>query len=300
MRIWACILFFAAALGCSHRVLPAAAPDAPAAEPAVVAPADTVMVPDTSARMKEVYAALDAKLDEYVASMNFIPVEDKYQECDFLIGSVSDSLIRNHIAAHLFEKFQSSNVMGDEAVAIYLVDNWFVPGRVAFKDYSSLAAARVFADFNRQSLIGMKAPSLEAFTPAGGPAVQALADGRLKVLFIYDTSCATCKFESALLEEYFSEYKGVAFDFIAFYAGSDAAAWQQWRSTHFAGLYKEDSPITIKDFWDPEVESDFQRKYGVLSTPRMFLIDEDGTIIGRRLDPPALRQLLEIINAGAE
>ena len=290
-------MFFAAALGCSHRVLPAAS--AVPAAPATVS-ADTVAVQDTSAKMKEVYAALDAKLDEYVASLNYIPVEEKTAECDFLINSVSDSLVRNHVAVHLFEKFQSSNLMGDEAVAIYLVDNWFVPGKVAFPDYSGLATARIFADFNRQSLLGMKAPSLEAFTPAGGSAVEALADGHLKVLFIYDTSCATCKFESALLEEYFKEYKGVPFDFIAFYAGADAAAWEQWRNTHFTGLYKEGSVITIKDFWDPEVESDFQRKYGVLSTPRMFLIDDDGTILGRRLDPAALRQLLEIINAGTE
>ena len=174
-------MFFAAALGCSHKVLPAATP----AEPAV---ADTMAVQDTSAKMKEVYAALDAKLDEYVASLNYIPVEEKTAECDFLINSVSDSLVRNHVAVHLFEKFQSSNLMGDEAVAIYLVDNWFVPGKVAFPDYSGLATARIFADFNRQSLLGMKAPSLEAFTPAEGSAVEALADGRLKVLFIYDTS----------------------------------------------------------------------------------------------------------------
>ena len=290
MRYWSCILFCLAALGCSHKVLPAAA----ATETTAVA--DTVAVQDTSSRMKEVYAALDAKLDDYITSMSFIPVEEKYQECDFLIGSVSDSLVRNHIAVHLYEKFQSSNLMGDEAVAIYLTDNWFVPGKVAFPDYASFATARVFADFNRQSLLGMQAQSLMAYTPAGGAAIEALpADGRMKVLFIYDTSCATCKFESALLEEYFSGYSGTPFDFIAFYAGSDAAAWQQWRDTHFSCLKNADSVISIKDFWDPEVESDFQRKYGVLSTPRMFLIDGDGVILGRRLDPPTLRQLLEML-----
>jgi hypothetical protein len=43
--------------------------------------------------------------------------------------------------------------------------------------------------------------------------------------------------------------------------------------------------------WDPEVESDFQRKYGVLQTPRMFLVGPDGTVVGRGLDTPALQML---------
>ena len=43
------------------------------------------------------------------------------------------------------------------------------------------------------------------------------------------------------------------------------------------------------------MDSDFQRKYGVLQTPRMFLISPDGTIVGRGLDVPALSQLLHSI-----
>ena len=43
--------------------------------------------------------------------------------------------------------------------------------------------------------------------------------------------------------------------------------------------------------------SDFQRKYGVLQTPRLFLIAPDGTIIGRGLDAVALAQMLHTLFA---
>jgi hypothetical protein len=45
--------------------------------------------------------------------------------------------------------------------------------------------------------------------------------------------------------------------------------------------------------WDPDLESDFQRKYGVLQTPRMFLVAPDGTVVGRGLDTPALQMLTD-------
>ena len=278
MRLIYTILAGLVLMGCSHRAVSAAVQQEK--EPAV-------------ARQDTLLAKLDTKLDEYVASMTWLGFEEKARECDYIISLVSDSLIRNHVAVYLYNKYLNSNLMGDEAVAIYLTDNWFTPGRAAFEDYATLATARLFADFNRQSLLGMKAPPLTAYTPEGQAAEALPQDGRLKVLFIYDTSCATCKLESVLMEEFFSGYSGQEFDFVAFYAGSDAAAWQQWRDSHFNGLADGNSPIRLQDFWDPEVESDFQRKYGVLSTPRIFLIDEDGYIAGRRLDAQALRQLLQ-------
>lgn len=273
MRLRCFILLCIALLACcSHKVLP---------------PSDSVILSEA----KDLYAALDAKLDEYAAAMEFLPAEEKSAECDFIIGMVSDSVIRNHVAEHLYNRYMNSSLMGDEAVAIYLTDNWFTPGKVSFKEPADLFAAKLFADFNRQSLLGKEAPAMTAFNPEGEPEEVLPRDGRLKVLFIYDTSCATCKFQSALLEEFFSDYKGQEFDFIAFYAGSDSAAWQLWRETHFKSL-PAGSPVRVRDYWDPEVESDFQRKYGVLSTPRIILIDENGVIIGRRLDCAALRQLL--------
>ena len=295
MRYFSLILFCCVLMGCSHKVLkqPAAtaahaAPEAPAAPAVQEAPADTVK----DAKLK----VLDSKLDQYLDAMKFITPEEKYQECDFLISSASDSLVRNHIAVYLYSKFISSNLMGDEAVAIYLTDNWFVPGKVSFRDYSELASARVYADFNRQSLIGKKAPSLLAYPPMDDAKPEEVlpADGRYKVLFIFNTSLSSI----ITILYNFNGYKGVPFDFIAFYAGSDADAWQKWREKHFAALAEGNGIIEVKDFWDPEIESDFQRKFGVLATPCMFLIDGDGTILGRRLDPPGLKKMLEIINAG--
>jgi hypothetical protein len=44
--------------------------------------------------------------------------------------------------------------MGAEAVAIHVLDKWFIDGPVRMYDDVDLLHARIFADFNRQSLIG--------------------------------------------------------------------------------------------------------------------------------------------------
>ena len=54
---------------------------------------------------------------------------------------------------------------------------------------------------------------------------------------------------------------------------------------------------SLTHLWDPELDSDFQRKYGVVSTPRLLLVRPDGVIAGRGLDVKALETLLEEIFA---
>ena len=42
------------------------------------------------------------------------------------------------------------------------------------------------------------------------------------------------------------------------------------------------------------MESDYLSLYGVISTPKLYMTAPDGRIIGRRLEPESLAQLLPI------
>ena len=101
---------------------------------------------------------LDEKLAEYTAAIEREGVQVQKEECDFLIGSSTDSLVRQYVALRLYDHYMSSKVMGAEAVAIHIFDTWFLPGKVSMGDDMDLMTARVYAEFNRQSQIGMQAP----------------------------------------------------------------------------------------------------------------------------------------------
>ena len=69
------------------------------------------------------FQGLYAKLSQYAAAMETEPVSVKQRECDFLISSCSDSLVRQAVAIWLYSHYIDSKLMGDEAVSIYLTDN---------------------------------------------------------------------------------------------------------------------------------------------------------------------------------
>jgi len=246
-------------------------------------------------------AALDGKLEAYLSALETESMEVKKSECDFMLSSCTTDKVRNHVAVRLYSHFISSGLMGDEAVAIHLTDNWFAPGKAAFNDELDLMNAKIFAEFNRQSLIGCKAPELSAVDTLGCSADVPLGlSDRYRVLYIYSPDCAVCKVQTGLLARLFSN-KSYPVDFIAFNSGDDPEAWAEARKNFgFAS-----SQLRVMHFSDPSMESDFQRKYGVLQTPRMFLIDKNGVIVGRGLDAPALGKLMEsvtdlAVNYGSE
>ena len=235
-------------------------------------------------------AALESHLEEYFDALDREPVQVKLEECDFMIGSCEDSLARQYIAVRIFDHFLGSKIMGDETVAVHMVDDWFVPGKVSMYNDLDLLNARVYADFHRNSLIGKKAPVLE-LQDASGNRETLPREGEISVLFFYDTSCAKCKVETLLLRSVLSELTGPV-EFYAVYSGVHKEQWQEFVSARWDF---EAPNVTFHHLWDPELESDFQRQYGVLQTPQMLLVDESGVIVGRGLDSQALQTLLTMM-----
>lgn len=239
-------------------------------------------------------AELDKRLETYFQILEPENVDVKSRECDLLIDSAKDSLLRQHIALKAYDHYLNSTLMGDEGVAVHLTDTWFAPGLVSMGGEEVLFNAKIFADFNRQSLLGKPAPSFAMESFEGDSVSFGGRSERYRVLLFYDTDCAKCKLELMRLRPLLDS-RDWPVDLYAVYTGGDKESWGKWLSERM----NINAPRTrIFNLWDPEVKSDYQMKYGVLQTPRMFLIDKEGTIIGRGLDSDALERLLDIVLPG--
>ncbi len=268
--------------------------------------------------------SLGRLLNEYVRALDEYGASYKSAECDEIIAYCRNDSTRHFTARHLFQHYMDSPLMGDEAVAIHLYDKWFAEGkdageslgkgaRASFASDEEAFSAKIFVEANRQSLLGMPAPALRLYdgddnevTLFGG-ASKALpgdrttsalsassllaSDGRLRVLYFYATDCSVCKLYSKQLEVLLSRCSRPV-DLVAVYTGRDRESWETYVRER---LSWRGANVRIINLWDAEGKGEFVTRYGILSTPRLFLIDADGTIIGRRLDPEALRMLFERI-----
>ncbi len=238
--------------------------------------------------------SLGEKIEAYFGALAVESLEVQKAEADFMIGLSTDSLIRQFTAAKIYEYYMTSPVMGAENVAVHIYDEWFKDGRVKMNSDLELMNARIFAEFNRRSLIGEKAPDLR-MEAMDGTVVELFSEGdskpKYRVLYFYDSGCAKCKMESILLRNMLLT-ENFPIEFYAIYAGDNRPAWESYVRERFD---LEKSAAEIIHLWDPELDSDFQKKYGVIQTPRMLLVSPDGMIMGRGLDAKALSVMLHKI-----
>ena len=235
----------------------------------------------------------DDVLNEYLSSVEECDIPTKIEECDFIISNC-DSSSRVGTALKVFRHFKDSKLMGDENVAVHVADKWIIGNwKPADEDItkakdkttsnstlpdSTLYAIRNYADFNRASLLRAQAPLLPETGLVSFP-VQ-----KPTILWFYDTDCAKCRVEAVKLEDFLRRRSDCGL--IAFYIGDDAVKWKDFRSSHFEGI------ADVRHLSDPSDATDFRHKYSVTATPRMFLIDTEGIIIGRMLDTESLELLL--------
>ncbi|MBQ0024959.1 MAG: redoxin domain-containing protein [Bacteroidales bacterium] len=233
-----------------------------------------------------------SSVTDYLESIMVEPVDSICVKVDSLVAALEAQGAEKQatVAGLAFDFFCNSPIMGQEAVAVHIADTFFLSGKLKWSDDSTYPLLYSFAEFNRSSLLGMDAPQLRMESIEGIPVSIRDLDSRYKVLFFYDTSCATCKEMTRGLASFAENYHGSPLTLYAVYTQGDRASWEAYVKEHFEGIDNKD--INIVHLWDPEVKSDFQRKYGLLTTPSLFLLDFQNKIVGRKMDPDALSGIL--------
>lgn len=232
-------------------------------------------------------------VERELPALSLMPADSIIYLADQLISIMDNREDSTRMAGTFFDYFSDCPVMGAEAVAVHIADSYFLNGKLEWPDEASYPALFAFAQFNRSSLLGMSAPVLVMDDINGSVVDVRAVRSPLKVLFFYEDGCATCVRQTPLLVSLLNNYDGDGqIAFFAVYTQSERSQWEKFVRENFDAI---DNPkVEVYNLWDPELESDFQMKYGVLTTPAMFLLDSENTIIGRKLDSAALGQLIDV------
>lgn len=211
----------------------------------------------------------------------------------FIMTGKSDEEIAQ-IAYYIYRYYRDSRIMGYDEIAIYVADNYFLNGRYRLADEDARLEMRLFADANRRSLIGMDATVLTMQDPAGNEVMFPEGDQDYSILYFYDDECPGCQRMTPTLMQYLLQCdRNINFTVYMVYTQGDMERWTDYIAKVIHPFSLPDN-VTLVNLWDPEMKSDFLTAYGVISTPKLFLVDRNGKIIGRELTPTALSQVVEL------
>lgn len=235
------------------------------------------------------------KILQYLKAIELNPNDTLIQRTDSLIvtaGKKGGRELQQRIAETIFEYFRPGSIMGQEAVAAHTAQKWLLNGMFPI-DPDKLFLIKTFVGLNKHSLVGMPAPELSMIDTSGNPFKLSSLQGEYTILYFYTDDCVTCRIETPRLLDYLNTYQDGALNVYAVYAQPDAERWKAYIGKEFK-LYNPF--VNWTDVYDPEFESGFHLLYNVIATPQMFLLDKDGTILGRNLKTKQLKELLTAKN----
>lgn len=235
---------------------------------------------------------------DYFQSLSQLPADKIIPKIDSLICQGETPKQQADIAGVAFDWFSASKVMGMETVAVHIADSWFLSKKLEWSNPETYPILYSYAEFNRNSLIGMEAPELRMQSINGETVSTRQGDGSYKILYFYDEMCPTCRQQTMQLAEIAKSYKGEPVTIYAVNSIGNKESWSKYIDEYFGGI-KQKKYLAIKHLSDPEDKNDYRRKYGVVTTPGMVLVDPNNVIIGRNLNCDALKKLLNIRNESA-
>lgn len=206
---------------------------------------------------------------------------------------------------HFLNAYAKSNIVGMDAVYVHLGEKYYCAGQAPWTEEEQLKKICENVEKLGPLLIGRKAPNIEMQTQTGEKIALHDFKSPLTVLFFWDPECGHCKKTMPEMVKFAKDYKdkGVAVFAICtklvtrdsegnFSMKEIDSCWE---------TIKENEMDVFFNTVDPYHRSRYKTVYDIRSTPQVYVLDTDKTILSKRIGAEQLPEVLDhILKAKAE
>jgi thiol-disulfide isomerase/thioredoxin len=215
-----------------------------------------------------------------------LPVPDTLSKyADILIAKAKPNRkMYQYLLSHLLTKFQSSQIMGMDAVFVHIAEKYYLSSEVDWiNDNIREKIQERVADL-KPNLIGKVAPNLKLMDINSKPQELHAIKSKITVVYFWEPACSHCKKVTPVLNGYYKKYKDKGLEVYAVYTQGEQDKWKE---------YIKNNELNWINVWDPTRQSLYHRLYDIYSTPIIYVLDKDKKIIAKRIPVESLERFLE-------
>ncbi len=228
---------------------------------------------------------LQARLNSYFTNVLIQSPDTINKEIDKLLGKVRNNYkLFQFISVFLFNHFRESEIMGHDAVVVKLADDIYLSGKADWVTNEFKDDLRKEVDRIRPNLIGKKAQNLVMDSYKGIFVSLYDVEKEFTVLYFWEPNCAHCIEATPKLKAWYDKAKNDGVEVFAVCTTADRKKWEK---------YIEDNKLTWINGWDPERKTNFGYYYNVASTPMVYILDRNKTIIAKKLSVEDIGSFIE-------
>lgn len=188
------------------------------------------------------------------------------------------------------EKYLQSNIMGYDAVYVHLIKRYYATGDAYWSSPSVIDEQVKRAETWDRLLIGKVAPDLYMRDDMGVAHNLHSMPGKYKLLIFWSPTCGHCKTMIPQLYKKYAEYRDIYnISAYAVLSEPDDATRPKWRK------FIKDNNLDWINIDGGEANIDWHEVYDIVTTPQIFLLDENNKILAKRLNADLFEQIITIL-----
>jgi peroxiredoxin len=226
------------------------------------------------------------KIDEYLEKLTVKHPDSIIASCHTIIekAKANEDVFR-YCVQNLTYKYETSNIMGMDAVFVDLAENYYVSGDAFWADSATVAKITDRVQRMKPNLIGKQAPMMLLMDTTMKPVNAHSIKADYTVLYFYDPDCGHCKKKTpALRDLYHEKLKDMGVLVVAANIKKDMDDWKN---------YIKEQELDWVNLADPNMRSNFRYEYNIETTPQIFILDDQKKIIAKKLDVEQIEDFIK-------
>lgn len=233
---------------------------------------------------------IHSKVEQYLTKLTVPAPDSIITSIDRLFQlSGSNKETFKYLSWYLTIKYEGSEIMGQDAVFVHIVDKYFDDPRMSWMNKTVRQNLINRANTLRPILLGKPAPEMILIDTLQTPRSLYSVKTKYTLIYFWDPECSHCKKETPLLKKFYDEYRDL-YEVEIYAVCMDTS----WKSMKQYIIKNNMNWINVNGYYS--MTPDFRELYDVHSSPVMYLLDEKKTIIAKRILTDQIKTLLEKIN----
>lgn len=225
---------------------------------------------------------LKTKMDFYFDNVIIPDADSCIEACNTILYQAKNSIENEkYIIWYLTNRFESSKIMGLDRVFVHMALSQYCQGRTWWVDSTTTAKMCESAYRRSYSLIGAQAADLQLKNQDSVWINTNSIKAPYTILMFWDPTCGHCKEIMPKIAKLYEENKDKGWKVITLAAGNKKKEWFEYLAAH-----PEISEFTnlIRGEVLDQRYADALQAYYVISSPTIFLLDENKKIVANRID----------------
>ena len=227
------------------------------------------------------------KIDEYLTKFILQIPDSVVAEGNWLVKqSIGDDEMFKFVTQKVLNFANTSEMMGLDRLFNDIAKQYYFTGKATWADSTLLSKITKRVAYTQNNLIGSKAKEIVLQSPSDEFFSLHETEAPYTIVYFWEPGCSHCKkVTPELNSKIYQRFKDQGLKIFAVYTQDDKEEWEKF--------INEKELYGWVHVYDPYHHSNFRVDYNVTSTPQLYILDRDKTILAKKIGVDTAALILE-------